>query len=78
MADKVAVNKALADLGAAKMSNVWTDDVTHVVMDEIILTIKATDWIIYGFFLANKSSFQPNKRHNKLTLSPFSRSYVVQ
>ena len=46
MADKVAVNKALADLGATKMSNVWTDDVTHLVMDEIILTIKANYWIV--------------------------------
>ena len=42
MADKAAVNKMLSELGAARMSNAWSDDVTHLVMDEIILTIKGT------------------------------------
>ena len=48
MADKVAVNKLLSDLGAPKMSNVWSDDVTHLVMDEIILTIKAMNALAKG------------------------------
>ena len=42
MADKAAVNKMLSELGAARMSNAWSDDVSHLVMDEIILTIKGT------------------------------------
>ena len=48
MADKVAVNKLLSGLGASKMSNVWSDDVTHLLMDEIILTIKAMNALAKG------------------------------
>ena len=44
----MAVNKLLSELGASKMSNVWSDDVSHLVMDEIILTIKAMNALAKG------------------------------